>query len=141
MKSLKAVRFACRQVLSETVGDDASASRKTQGKYNSDTLYEVTSIVNFVDTFPKGESKPQREKQENFERRERSYTLKTFRVFCLFLPLPLSSTSPPLSQKGKARKFERRERSYTLKASRKNSKTQNINNLITLLSPSGKVAA
>ena len=61
------MKFALRQVLSETVGDDASASRKTQGKYNCDTLYEVTSIVNFVDTFPKGESKPQREKQEKLE--------------------------------------------------------------------------
>ena len=57
------MKFALRQVLSETVGDDASASRKTQGKYNCDTLYEVTSIDGYAATFPKGESKPQREKQ------------------------------------------------------------------------------
>ena len=68
-----AVIFSCGSYICLTascftvVGDDASASRKTQGKYNSDTLYEVTSIVNFVDTFPKGESKPQREKQENLK--------------------------------------------------------------------------
>ena len=51
------MKFALRQVLSETVGDDASASRKTQGKYNCDTLYEVTSIDGYAATFPKGESK------------------------------------------------------------------------------------
>ena len=57
VKSQAAVRFALRQVLSETVGDDVSASRKTQGKYNCDTLYEVTSIDGYAATFPKGESK------------------------------------------------------------------------------------